>query len=130
MSKPDRSKIQNPNDYAMNKQLSPTNPSFTSPSMNIVPTHNKFTVLGNFLPLPSKLATFAQTTSSSSKDHSSSKSDSISSHSLAPSIPTFAQPSQVLHKYKLVQPKLFPIELEYQHMKNARELVTKVFPPE
>jgi hypothetical protein len=29
----------------------------------------------------------------------------------------------------MVQPKLFPIELEYQHMKNARELVTKVFPP-
>jgi hypothetical protein len=24
---------------------------------------------------------------------------------------------------------IFPIEFEYQHMKNARELVTKVFPP-
>jgi hypothetical protein len=34
-----------------------------------------------------------------------------------------------LHKYKTIQPKLFPIEFEYQHMKNARELVTKVFPP-
>jgi hypothetical protein len=129
MNKPDRSKIQNLGDYAMNKQSSSTNPSFTSPSMNIVPTQNKFTVLGNFPPLPSKLATFAQTTSSSSKDHSSSKSDNISSPCPAPIIPIFAQPSQVLHKYKSVQPKLFPIELEYRHMKNAGELVTKVFPP-
>jgi hypothetical protein len=129
MNKPDRSKIQNPGDYVMNKQSSTTNPSFSSPSMNIVPTQNKFTVIGNFPPLPSKLATFAQATSSSSKDHSPSKSDSISSPCPAPIIPTFAQPSQILHKYKSVQPKLFPIEFEYQHMKNARELVTKVFPP-
>jgi hypothetical protein len=53
MSKPDRSKIQNPSDYAMN------NPSFTSPSMNDIPTQNKFTVIGSFPPLPSKLTTFA-----------------------------------------------------------------------
>jgi hypothetical protein len=39
-----------------------------------------------------------------------------------------SQPSQILHKYKSYQPKLFPIEPEYQHMKNARELATKVFP--
>jgi hypothetical protein len=97
--------------------------------MYIVPTQNKFTILGNFLPLPSKLATFAQTTSSSSNDHSSSKSDSISSPFPGLAIPTFAQPSQVLHKYKSVQPKLFPIEHEYQDMKNVIELVTKVFPP-
>jgi hypothetical protein len=126
MNKPDRSKIQNPSDYhAMNNQSSSTNHSFTSPSMNIVPTQNKFTILRNLPPLPSKLATFSQATSSSSKDHSSSKSDSISSPCPAPIIPTFAQPSQILHKYKSVQPKLFLIEFEYQHMKNARELVTK-----
>jgi hypothetical protein len=128
MNKPDRSKIQNPGDYAINKQSSQNNLSFTSPT-NIIPTLNKLTVLGNFPPLPYKLATFAQTTSSSSNDHSSSKSDSISYPCPAPIIPTFAQPSQVLHKYKSVQPKMFPIEFEYQHMKNARELVTKVFPP-
>jgi hypothetical protein len=127
MNKPDKSKIQNPGDYAI-KQSSQNNPSFTSPT-NVVPTQNKFTVLGNFPPLSSKLATFAQTISSSSKDHSSSKSDSISSPCPVPIIPTFAQPSQILHKYKTVQPKLFSIEFEYQHMKNARELVTKVFPP-
>jgi hypothetical protein len=64
MSKLDRSKIQNPNDYAMN------NPSFTSPSMNDIPTQNKFTVIESFPPLPSKLTTFAQAPSSSSKNHS------------------------------------------------------------
>jgi hypothetical protein len=102
MNKLDRSKIQNPGDYAMNKESSSTNTSFTSPSMNIVPTQNKITVLGNFPPLPSKLATFAQATLSSSKDYSSSKSDSISSPCPAPLIPTFAQPSQILYKYKSV----------------------------
>ncbi len=70
MSKLDRSKIQNPGDYAMNKQSSSTNPSFTSPSMNNIPTQNKFTVLGNYPPLLSRLPTFAQDASSSSKDHS------------------------------------------------------------
>jgi hypothetical protein len=48
MNKPDRSKIQNPGDYAI-KQSSQNNPSFTSPT-NVVPTHNKFTVLGSFPP--------------------------------------------------------------------------------
>jgi hypothetical protein len=32
----------------MNKQLSRNNPSFTSPSMNNIPTQNKFTVLGSY----------------------------------------------------------------------------------
>jgi hypothetical protein len=128
MSKPDKSKIQNPGDYAMNKQLSQNNHSLITSSMNTFPTQNKFTVLGNFPHLQSKLANFSQTASSSSNDHSSSKSGSISSHSLTPTIPTFSQPSKVLHKYKSVQPKLFPVEPEYQQMKNVRELVTKVFP--
>jgi hypothetical protein len=70
MNKLDRSKIQNPGDYAMNKESSSTNPSFTSPSMNNIPTQNKFTVLGNFSPLPTKLTTFAQAASSSSKNQS------------------------------------------------------------
>jgi len=52
----------------------------------------------------------------------------MSSISPSPIIPTFSQPSQNLHKYKSYQPKLFPVEPRYQHMKNARELVTKVFP--
>jgi len=116
MNKLDRSKIQNPNDYAMNKQLSQNNHFFTSHSMNNVPTQNKFTVLGNYPPLPSKLPTFAQVTSSSSKnhskEHSSSNSESMSSISPNPPIPTFSQPSQILLKYKSYQPKLFPLELE------------------
>jgi hypothetical protein len=63
MNQPDRSKIQNLGDYAMNKESSSTNPSFTSPSMNNIPTQNKFTVLGSFPPLPTKLTTFAQAAS-------------------------------------------------------------------
>jgi len=111
----------------MNKESSSTNPSFTSPSMNHIPTQNKFTVLGNFPPLPTKLTTFAQAASSSSKNQSKEySSESMNSISLSNPI---SQPSQILHKYKSYQPKLFPIEPEYQHMKNARELATKVFPP-
>jgi len=45
---------------------------------------------------------------------------------ITPTISVFSQPSQILHKYKSYRPKLFPIEPEYQHMKNARELVTKI----
>jgi len=122
MNKPDRSKIQNPADYAMNKESS-ANPSFTSPSMNHTPSQNRFTVLGNIPPLPTKLTTFAQAASSSSKNQS--KEHSSESMNSSP----ISQPSQILHKYKSYQPKLFPVEPEYQHMKNARELVTKVFPP-
>jgi hypothetical protein len=125
MNKPDRSKIQNPGDYAMNKESS-NNPSFTSPSMNNIPSQNRFTILGNFPPLPTKLTTFAQAASSSSKNQSN-QSKEHSSESLNSS--PISQPSQILQKYKSYQPKLFPIEPEYQHMKNARELVTKVFPP-
>jgi hypothetical protein len=114
-------------DYAMNKESSSTNPSFTSPSMNNIPTQNKFTVLGSFPPLPTKLTTFAQAASSSSKNQSKEhSSESMNSISLSNPI---SQPSQILHKYKSYQPKLFPVEPEYQHMKNARELATKVFPP-
>jgi hypothetical protein len=105
MNKPDRSKIQNPGEE------SSTNPSFTSHSMNNIPSQNKFTVLGNFPPLPTKLTTFAQAASSSSKNQSKEHS------------------SESMNSSKSYQPKLFPIEPEYQHMKNARELVTKVFPP-
>jgi hypothetical protein len=98
--------------------------------MNNVHTQNKFTILGNYPPLPSRLPTFAQVASSSSKDHSkehsSPNSESMSSISPSPTIPTFSQPSQILHKYKSYQPKMFLVEPKYQHMK--RELVTKVFP--
>jgi hypothetical protein len=127
MNKSDRSKIQNPSDYAMNKESSSTNHSFTSPSMNNIPTYNKFIVLGSFPHLPTKLTTLPQAASSSSKnqskEHSSERMNSISYSN------PISQPSQILYKYKSYQSKLFSIEPEYQHMKNARELVTKVFPP-
>jgi hypothetical protein len=111
MTTPDRTKIQNRADYALqntpspNLVLVPRTPTYRPQTPISLHSQNQFSVLDSFPPLPSKLITFSQTVSATSKisasrtSNSSSKSDRLSC-SPPPTPPLITQPSKVLHTYK------------------------------
>jgi hypothetical protein len=131
MTTPDRTIIRNRADYALPSRNTIRPPSPRSP--NQIFSQNPFSPLSpSFPPLPSKLATFSETVSGTSKPNnsaSSSKSDTSDKMSYFPPPPTpITQPSQILHAYKSEQPKLLVVEPENQHINSPRDIISKIFP--
>lgn len=133
MTTPDRTIIRNRADYALTSRNTMRPPS--PRSLNQVYSHNPFSPLSpSFPPLPStKLATFSETVSGTSKQNnnnlaSSSKSDTSDKMSYSPPPPNpITQPSQILIAYKPEQPKLLVVEPENQHINSPHDIIFKIF---
>jgi hypothetical protein len=142
---PDRSKIQNAVDYANKSSPSssrsktstpPRSPSpKTQTSANIPISNrfpNKFTNLAEFLPLPSKLPTYAQTVTApslksqtKSNDSSSSSQTQASSSSQINLSQSFPSPhsAESLQIIKSPEINIFPVEHHIAHIQNPRQAV-------